>query len=79
MVTDSDDSNPEEGRYYKTSSNLPWALDIAGHFDYALERVAINSAYLQFNGWAESCGALYSDWYENHTGYRDGSKIYPKR
>lgn len=31
--TGNDDTNPNNGKYYKSSTNLPWALDITGHFD----------------------------------------------
>jgi len=74
--TDDDDSDPLTGRYYKTANNLPWGLEITQKFDYVIEQVEINTAYLKFNPWAESIGASYPDWYLNETGYRDVSKIY---
>jgi len=71
-----DNSIPAQGRYYKTTNNLPWAINIAGKFSYPIERAAINSAYLKFNEWAESAGASYPDWYMNLAGYRQASSIY---
>jgi LruC domain-containing protein len=71
-----DDSQPAGGRYYKTKSNLPWAINIAEKFDYVIERVPVNEGYLKFNDWAESAGASYPDWYKDLGGYRDDTKIY---
>ncbi len=71
-----DNSIPAQNRYYKTSNNLPWALNIAGKFAYPIERAAINTAYLKFNDWAQSSGASFPDWYQNLQGYRAASAIY---
>lgn len=71
-----DDSQPAIGRYYKTATNLPWALNITEKFNYVIERAAINTGYLKFIPWAESSGTTYADWYTNQSGYRDASKIY---
>lgn len=73
----SDDSNPAIGRYYKTQTNLPWAINISDKFSYLYEKEAINTGYLKFNSWAESGGTLYPDWYVNTAaGYRNSSKLY---
>ncbi len=75
--TGNDDSEPSSGRYYKTVQNLPWALNIPGHFDYPLEQNEIISGYLKFAPWAMSSGAEYSDWYlPNISGYRDDQYLY---
>ncbi|HAD98561.1 MAG TPA: hypothetical protein DCG19_14215 [Cryomorphaceae bacterium] len=71
-----DDSDPNTSRYYKTQSNLPWALHIDGTFDYPSEKNSISDTYLNFNDWATSGGLNFSDWYLNLQGYRDGSKVY---
>jgi LruC domain-containing protein len=71
-----DDSNPTTGRYYVTSSNLPWGINIYESFDYPIEKQEILGAYPHFVGWAESSGALYSDWYKDLPGYRNSSVIY---
>jgi LruC domain-containing protein len=73
---ESDDSDAALGRYYKTSSNLPWAINIATSFDYPIEKVEITSAYNYFADWAESSGTLYQDWYGTTSGYRNNSNIY---
>ncbi len=73
-----DDSKPGEGRYYVSSTNLPWAIEIPETFDWPIETADITTAHLHFRTWAESSGAQYPDWYKNKDGYRDVSKIYNK-
>jgi len=58
-----DDSNPGTGRYFKTLNNLPWAINVATSWDYPIELCQITHAYLFFAAWAESGGALHTDWY----------------
>lgn len=62
--------------YYKTSTNLPWAINIPVSFDYPIEKAEITSAYNHFSAWAESEGASYSDWYLDNPGYRNSANIY---
>mgnify|MGYP002640793309 FL=1 len=71
-----DDSNPATDKYYQTTNNLPWALDLPVKFDYSVEQVQIINSYTHFQEWGESGGSLYKDWYENKTGYRNSSNIY---
>jgi LruC domain-containing protein len=71
-----DDTNPLAGKYYKSKTNLPWALNIYGVFDYPIERVSILNAYLKFADWVESSGTLYPDWYYDSPGYRNSALIY---
>jgi LruC domain-containing protein len=71
-----DDTKPAQGRYYKTATNLPWAINIAEKYNYTIERSAINTGFLKFATWAESSGVTYADWYKNLGGYRDNTKIY---
>ncbi len=73
-----DNSNPATGRYYKTSTNLPWAINIPVKFDYTWEMVQIVYGHLKFGAWAESSGSQYSDWYKNLSGYRNPAQIYAK-
>jgi len=75
---DADNSIPEQGRYYVTSNNLPWVIEIPQTFDYPIETVDILNAHLKFREWAESAGTLYPDWYENKSGYRNEGSIYQK-
>jgi len=74
----SDDTDPAIGKYYQTSNNLPWAIDLPVSFAYPVEQVEILSAYNHFDEWAESAGSQYPDWYEDKAGYRVGSNIYTK-
>ena len=74
--TINDDSNPAQGRYYKTVNNLPWAIHIPESFDHPIEKQDIIGAYLKFAEWAESDGVLYTDWYQDEPGYRNENLIY---
>ena len=71
-----DDSNPATGKWYQTANNLPWAIDLPVSFDYPVEQVEILNAYNHFREWAESGGSVYTDWYEDNTGYRVSENIY---
>ncbi|HMM11177.1 MAG TPA: LruC domain-containing protein [Bacteroidales bacterium] len=71
-----DDSQPSVNRFYKTSSNLPWAINIYERFDYPIEKVDIVNAHLKFAEWATSGGVLFPDWFKNLSGYRDNANIY---
>ncbi|MFK5854635.1 MAG: LruC domain-containing protein, partial [Bacteroidota bacterium] len=73
--TQDDTSDSAVGRYYKTSNNLPWAMQISQEFKYPKETIPINHGYLKFNSWAQSGGGLYKDWYTDVSGYRDNSKL----
>jgi len=71
-----DDSDPSINRYYKTLTNLPWAINIPESFDYPIEKTVITSAHLKFAEWAESNGVLSPNWYQDLPGYRNSSNIY---
>ncbi|MFY8019652.1 MAG: LruC domain-containing protein [Bacteroidia bacterium] len=73
-----DDSNPAEGRYYKTKNELPWVLNINQSIPYPLEKTDFTDAYLNFYNWANSNGSSNTDWYLNKQNYRDNTKIYSK-
>ncbi|MBN1198576.1 MAG: LruC domain-containing protein, partial [Bacteroidales bacterium] len=73
---DDDDSDPLTGKYYKTATNLPWALNIPYEFAYPKEEAVIIQAYLFFADWAESAGASHSNWYLDVSGNRDSQFIY---
>mgnify|MGYP000906305396 CR=1 FL=1 len=74
--TSDDKSNPEIGKYYTSTLNLPWALHIPEEFDHVIEYKKITSAYLHFGDWAESNGQVYPDWYKIEPGYRVDSLIW---
>ena len=71
-----DNSNASTGRYYKTTGNLPWAINIYESFDYPKEKIDIITVYHHFVEWASGGGVDYLDWYQDNPGYRDNSKIY---
>jgi LruC domain-containing protein len=76
LGTSDDNSNPATGRYYVSAGNLPFAIDIAGPFDYPVEKVQVTQAHLKFFPWGESGGAQYYDWFKPVSGYRNTSNIY---
>lgn len=78
LGTFGDDSNPSTGRYYVTSNNLPFAIDISQSFDYPIEKAEITNAFLKFYSWGKSNGTLFKDWYLPLSGYRDTKYIYSK-
>lgn len=72
-----DDDTQIGVKYYKSPSNLPWAIDIYGTFEYPIEKNDISNVYLHFQDWVLSNGALYQDWWLNtSSGYRNESLIY---
>jgi LruC domain-containing protein len=74
--TEADNSIPEQGRYYKTNKNLPWAINIIESFEYPVEKADITFAYLKFAEWAESNGQTSFDWWKDNSGYRNDENIY---
>ncbi len=78
LGTEDDDSDSGIGRYYKTSTHLPWAINIPTSFDYPMEKEAVNVAHEKFSSWAQSGGDIYNDWFLNLAGYRKTSRIYQK-
>ncbi|MDZ4121440.1 MAG: LruC domain-containing protein [Candidatus Cloacimonadaceae bacterium] len=74
--TGDDNSIPAQNRYYKTSNNLPWAVNIAASWDYPIEKAQITRAFNKFKDWAQSSGNSYPDWYLNLPGYRNNEYIY---
>ncbi len=71
--TADDNSNPATGRYYKSSNNLPWGINIVYKFKWMKEKQEITKGYLHFGDWAESGGTQYADWYKDLDGYRDNT------
>jgi LruC domain-containing protein len=61
--TGDDDSNPGIGRYFVTSSNLPWALNIPYKWRHPKERIEIIKAYGGFAPWVHSGGSDRKNWY----------------
>ena len=73
--TEDDNTNPGSTTY-KTSTNLPWAINIPEEFDYPIEKVEILDGYNYFDDWSQSGGQTYTDWYKNLPGYRNTPNIY---
>ncbi len=71
-----DASDPGNGKFYVTATNLPWAINIPVLFEYPIEKTDITQVYNHFAEWAESGGQQYQDWYEDNPGYRNSSLIY---
>ncbi|MDC6365642.1 MULTISPECIES: LruC domain-containing protein [Flavobacteriaceae] len=63
LGTSDDYSDGNMGRYYKSSENLPWALNIYGDFVAPPESVPISLQYPRFVNWANSGGTQDRDWY----------------
>jgi LruC domain-containing protein len=60
-----DNSNPAQGIYYKTTTNLPWGLGFVENFSYPSENKAINTAFLNFESWVKAAGASNANWYKD--------------
>ncbi len=71
-----DASNPSQGHFYRSTTGLPWAMEIPNDFAYPSEKNDILETYLHFAEWAESSGTMYTDWYMNKPGYRNSNNIY---
>lgn len=79
LGTAADSSVPSKGRYYKSGNNLPWAINLPLTFEYPLESRPVNETHLKFSNWSQTSGTTYKDWYQNLSGYRDGTKIFKKK
>ncbi len=71
-----DDSDLPNGRSYRTSNNLPWAINISHEFRHPFEENDISLGYNHFVDWAISGGANYPDWYKDNVGYRNVQYLY---
>ncbi len=58
-----DFSQPSSGLYYQSSNGMPWAIVIPYPWQHPMERVDISAAYPLFAGFAQSSGAINSNWY----------------
>lgn len=63
LGTFQDFSDPAVGRYYKTNTNLPWAINIYAGFTAPPEAIPITLQYPKFVNWANSGGTQELDWY----------------
>ncbi|MCG9880167.1 MAG: LruC domain-containing protein [Bacteroidia bacterium] len=74
--TQKDDSNPATGKYYKTSENLPWAIEIFESIPHMQEKRDISSGYNNFIPWAESNGSMFNNWFSSNPGNRNETNLY---
>jgi LruC domain-containing protein len=73
-----DNSDPSQGIYYRSKTDLPWAIHLPESFDYPKEKADVRQGHLRFTDWARSSGFSYMDWYRGQTGYRNTNHIYRK-
>ncbi|MFZ4546720.1 MAG: LruC domain-containing protein [Bacteroidales bacterium] len=71
-----DASNPDAAQYYRSTTGLPWALEVPNNFNYPVEKADILETYLHFAQWAQSSGNDFTDWYMDKPGYRNNANIY---
>jgi LruC domain-containing protein len=76
LGTANDKSDVAAGRYYRSTQNLPFAIDISYKFDHPVEKAVITKAYLKFFAWASSGGMNYQDWYKDKADYRNDALIF---
>lgn len=71
-----DISAPENGVYYRSNANYPWAIEINKNYMAPKEKVNIEEAYKHFADWVNTNGTTYKDWFSKATSdYRDFSKV----
>lgn len=73
-----DDTDIAEGIYYRSKTDLPWAIHLPESFAYPKEKADIRNGHLRFSDWARSSGFTYMDWYRDQNGYRQSGHIYQK-
>ncbi|MCF7918734.1 MAG: LruC domain-containing protein [Candidatus Cloacimonetes bacterium] len=76
FMTGDDASDPENGSWFVSPLNLPWALNLPESWQYPAEKNSIVEVYYQFADWAESGGVLYPDWYLFSDDNVDMNKVY---
>ena len=77
--TEQDTTEVSRKRYYKSATNLPWAIHVPGDWEYTLETKSIVEGYTYFGTWAESGGTRYPDWYQPKANYKNPTNLYPKK
>ncbi len=75
--TADDNTNPAAGSYYRTKTNLPYAISVAGQsIPYMQELVDFTKGYPMIINWAQSNGTTNSDWYSSTN--RNAAYLYSK-
>jgi LruC domain-containing protein len=75
---DQDGGTQNASTTYSTRTGLPWVLQISSAIPHPKENNDFTEAYLHFSKWVESSGAIFGDWFQNKTNYRNTSKLYLK-
>ncbi len=60
-----DDASDGVERFYVSSENLPWIIDVPDLVKYPEEFSDISEAYPEFSAWVTSGGTESRDWYRN--------------
>ncbi len=71
-----DASNPAQGKYYRSTTGLCWAIEIPIDWSYPQEMIDIIQTHLHFADWAQSNGTSYQDWYMLKPGYQNANNLY---
>ena len=71
-----DNTNISQNIYYRSKTNLPWAMNVPNSFVYPREKSSILNGHLMFGQWAQSSGFSFMDWYQNKLGYRDNNHLF---
>ncbi|MDR9827877.1 LruC domain-containing protein [Vibrio sp. FNV 38] len=69
-----DASIPQDGVYFKTAGNLPWAMLMTEEWLWPTERTDLVQAYPEFAQYAESAGSKAQNWHNRSKAI--SSKIY---
>lgn len=72
-----DDTSPALDKYYKTTDNLPWVLEIPVEWEYPKENIEITKAYPKFKDFAQ--GHSNSPWYTDTDGNKVHKHLYKKK
>jgi LruC domain-containing protein len=73
--TGEDNTIPAQGKYFKTTTNLPWGISFLEQFDYPLEGKVMQTAFTTFIPWVTSGGTASANWYKDSVN-RVSSNIY---
>ena len=60
-----DNTIPAQNNYFKTNTNLPWAVAFTEQFSYPQEGKTISTVYTKFMPWVQSGGTISANWYND--------------
>jgi LruC domain-containing protein len=73
-TAEDDSSSTVPTKYYKTVTNMPWAIILPTQWNHPSEYIDISDAYPDFPAWVTSGGTTNEDWYL--TGNADSTKTW---